>query len=150
MHTLAGDARDRMHTLADGTRERLHGLKQSGTERMHDMADRTRERSHRMADKTRSKMQRGKARAESFIERQPLLAGAIALIVGTAIASAIPSTPQERKAARPLAGTAKRLKNKAKTELVHGIERGAEMATQALDNATTKIEEAMPGRVPVH
>jgi hypothetical protein len=142
MRHMTSAARDRAHTLADGTRRYAH-----------DLNDMARERSHRMSEKVREKARKirgGKARAESFVERQPLLAGAIALIVGTAIASAIPPTKPERKAARPLAAATKRLKRKAKEQIVTGVERGAEMATQALDTAATKIEEAMPGRPSVH
>ncbi|MGE4063391.1 MAG: DUF3618 domain-containing protein [Rhodospirillaceae bacterium] len=157
VHHLTDSARERMHTMSDGTRERMHEMRERGTERIHSlrergservhgMMDSTRERSHRLSEKAREKMRTNKARATSFIDKQPLLAGAIALIAGAAIASMVPPTEPERRAAKPLAAKTKRLKARAKAKIVDGLERGTTMATEAIDNATTKIEEAMPGR----
>jgi ElaB/YqjD/DUF883 family membrane-anchored ribosome-binding protein len=141
-------AKERMHTAADGAREHLADAKGRGTRRMHDMMENGRERSHHMAESTRERMRNNKQRARSFVEKQPLLAGAICAVLGAVIASAIPATGAERRAARPLAKQAKRLKAQAKEKAVHGIERGATMATEALETATTNIEKRILPEAP--
>jgi ElaB/YqjD/DUF883 family membrane-anchored ribosome-binding protein len=147
----AATAKERMHTTAEGARTQLSDVKTRGRQRMHDMMDHGRERSHQMAESTRERMRSNKQRAKSFVEEQPLLAGAICAVLGAVIASAIPATEPERRAARPLAKQAKRLKAQAKEKAVEGIERGASIATEAMENAATKLEDKLkPSSQSVH
>lgn len=153
-HHLRDAAGERLHDLADTTKERFTTLKDSGARRMHDLSDKahdfsdkTRARSRKMKNKTRGVMHDQKDRAVGFFEKQPLLVGALLAVVGAALSSAIPATGAERRAAKPLAAPAKRLKQKAKTVVLENLERGASLATAAIDDATTKIEENLPGRV---
>jgi hypothetical protein len=146
----AAHAGESLHHMKDASAERLHHAADTARERGRNL----RERGQHMGERARETARAGKSHVtsdvQSFVARQPLLAGAIALVVGAAIASAIPPTPVERKAVRPLAGKAQRLKHKAAEKIVEGVERGTSMAAEALDNATTKIEESLPGRPAVH
>lgn len=144
-------ARERLHTASDSAREKISAAKERGKQRMHDMMEHGRGRSHHMADSTRERMRSNKQRAKTFFEKQPMLAGAICAVIGAAIASAIPASETERRAARPLGSKMKRLKTQAKEKAVQGIERGATMATEALETATTKLEnKIVPAGPSVH
>lgn len=134
--------RDKAASLAHRANEEMHHLKDAGTERLHNAADAARARSRRMKERARAKS----SQLQGFVAEQPMLAGAIALVVGAALASVIPASRAERKALRPLAPKAQGLKRKATRKLVEGVERGTTMATEALENVTTRIEESLPGR----
>ena len=72
------------------------------------------------------------------VSRNPLIVGAVGLVIGAVIAAALPSTPQEDKLLGPAADD---LKQKAGDAALEGVAAAKEIATDIYQEAATRAKE---------
>jgi ElaB/YqjD/DUF883 family membrane-anchored ribosome-binding protein len=103
-HTVTDKASDLAHTVGDKAsdiKERAGQLASDVRYRAGDLAHGARERAGDIADTTRVQYRAAADNVDTFINEQPLVAGAAALLVGAAIGYLIPSTSKENQILGP-------------------------------------------------
>jgi ElaB/YqjD/DUF883 family membrane-anchored ribosome-binding protein len=130
---FAGGAKEKVADVASGVREKATGLAQNA-----------REQANSIAQTTKEKTQFTVSFVDQWVREEPLAAGAIALLVGTAIGLALPGTDKENELfgakrdalAQKASETAQELAGKAQTVAQNVVD----SAREALGTATEQVK----------
>jgi hypothetical protein len=137
--------RDRMHVMGDKASDALSGAKERVTEMGSAVTDRGRQALHRvgdaagsMADRTAEYGSQAKRAIGNVMETEPLIIGAVGLVVGAAIGASLPRTEMEDRAVGPMRD---KLLEKGKDIAQEGLQQAGDVAQAVYSTAKEELQK---------
>lgn len=138
--SLAGTAKDKVGDLAHSAQDKVSDLAYAAKDKASDIAYTVKDKASDLAYAAKDKSQEAVSALDSFVHNNPLAAGAVALLVGTAIGLALPSTLKENEW---MGDTRDRLKDKATDAISDMTHKVQNVAEAAIDSAKDSMHNAV-------
>jgi hypothetical protein len=131
------DARDHAGDAVAGAKDRMHDAMSSVGHAGHSAAHSVSSAAHTAADKTVEYGRRAQEGFWTMLEREPLLIGGLAVVVGAAIGAALPSTEAED---RIVGEKRDELMERGKEVVQEGMQKAGQVAQAALETAKSEAK----------